>query len=424
MHIFSQRFRGNPDGWLKVGDACFLVGENSTGKSSFGSLVQLLWSKEFMLGNTINFVLPSLGEFSDFYSKLSKGKGNAENSFTIGLSVSDGEDNAYAKIITFEEDAGRIEIRRLTVFDGKTMRKMSYRDKKIFKVKRGVAGSKNSPENFVKKLEQFHFGKLEDEHEVKSLSGERHPPPVWQFLILYDGQELASGDSITVPEFSVPQLSSFHAFGPIRSKPERVYFSEESTFDPGGRSVINSLPKSLKKGAFKNSLVSFGKSSGLFEDILAEDISSKLGKKAIIVKFIKGKKEFFADELGYGVSQIMPLIIDASLKTKSLLLIQQPELHLHPRAQSAFGDVLFTYVQNGGRIIIETHSDFIIDRFRVRVAEARTNKPFSQVLYFYSYRGENKCTSIEIDGDGRLKNPPASYRKFFLREELRKFHAI
>jgi predicted ATPase len=100
--------------------------------------------------------------------------------------------------------------------------------------------------------------------------------------------------------------------------------------------------------------------------------------------------------------------------------IQQPEVHLHPRAQAAFGDVLFEMASVDNKcFLIETHSDYLIDRFRMSYRRRRTKKPDSQVLFFERKSKFNHVTSLPISSSGELPEAqPESYRAFFIREQL------
>ena len=101
--------------------------------------------------------------------------------------------------------------------------------------------------------------------------------------------------------------------------------------------------------------------------------------------------------------------------------IQQPEVHLHPRAQASLGDVLFqTAVADQKRFLVETHSDFTIDRFRMNLREPRDIELSSQILFFERKEKHNTVTPLEIGERGELPaEQPDTYRDFFLREEMR-----
>ena len=74
-------------------------------------------------------------------------------------------------------------------------------------------------------------------------------------------------------------------------------------------------------------------------------------------------------DVGFGVSQLLPiLVIGLRSGRASLLILEQPEIHLHPRLQANLADFLLTLAASGRRIIVETHSDHFINRLRRRIA--------------------------------------------------------
>lgn len=127
-------------------------------------------------------------------------------------------------------------------------------------------------------------------------------------------------------------------------------------------------------------------------------------------------------DVGYGVSQILPIIVDIlRSEGERLFLLQQPEVHLHPRAQAELGSFLATLATTTGkRFVVETHSDYLVDRIRMDIRDGRNIKPEDvMILYFERQNGKVKVHPIEIDENGNLESVPKGYRSFFLEEERR-----
>jgi predicted ATPase len=125
--------------------------------------------------------------------------------------------------------------------------------------------------------------------------------------------------------------------------------------------------------------------------------------------------------VGYGVSQSLPVLVELLARRKgSWFAIQQPEVHLHPRAQAAFGDVLFEMAaQEQKCFLIETHSDFMMDRFRMQYRSQHSRKPESQILFFERKDKHNSVTPLRISDSGELpEDQPEDYRSFFIREQM------
>jgi predicted ATPase len=125
--------------------------------------------------------------------------------------------------------------------------------------------------------------------------------------------------------------------------------------------------------------------------------------------------------VGYGVSQSLPVLVEVLWRRPGTwFAIQQPEVHLHPRAQAALGDLIFTMAATEGKkFLIETHSDFMIDRYRTNMRKVRVKKPKTQVLFFERHHSRNSVQALSIGGQGELPlKQPAGYRKFFIKEQM------
>jgi predicted ATPase len=101
-----------------------------------------------------------------------------------------------------------------------------------------------------------------------------------------------------------------------------------------------------------------------------------------------------------------------------MLLLQQPEVHLHPRAQAALGS-FFARIAAISQVMVETHSDYLVDRIRSQVAAGLISASKVLILYFELADGATTVHPIHLDDHGNLIDPPPSYRDFFFEEEIR-----
>ena len=125
-------------------------------------------------------------------------------------------------------------------------------------------------------------------------------------------------------------------------------------------------------------------------------------------------------DVGYGVSQALPVLAELFRPDASpMLLFQQPEVHLHPSAQAALGSLFCETAVSGRQLIIETHSDYIIDRVLLDIRDKRTDlKPGDvSILYFEHKDLDVHIHSIRVDEEGNVLDAPDGYRRFF-RDEL------
>jgi predicted ATPase len=232
--------------------------------------------------------------------------------------------------------------------------------------------------------------------------------------------------------FTLPVLSN-SSYGPVRLNPAHAYNLGPTQFDEKGghtpdklRRIYSGLSSRRNSEVIKD-INQFGRESGMF-DRLFVGLYKKFDPKAPFrIEIEKGGKRFSLDEVGYGVSQILPILVD-SVTTKrgdnALISIQQPELHLHPRAQAAFGELLFKLARAGARFLIETHSDYIIDRFRSAMFRSKVKTVSSGILFAENTKAGNLLHSIPVDLDGRISDAPPNYRDFFFREQDKLFEMI
>ena len=117
------------------------------------------------------------------------------------------------------------------------------------------------------------------------------------------------------------------------------------------------------------------------------------------------------------MSQILPLLVDLLLSTKGHdFLIQQPGVHLHPKAQAKFGPLASNLAKKEQNFVIETHSDFILERIGLEIKRGNLNKEEVVILFFEPNEPEAMVHPIYSGADRSPTDAPPSYRKFFLEE--------
>lgn len=222
--------------------------------------------------------------------------------------------------------------------------------------------------------------------------------------------------------FSGYSQSSRHC-APLRAQAER-YYSFDRKYKASGThfaSMWHDL-KADHSSELNKSIRKFGQASGLFDDVDVQPISRKIQDSPLTVLVTRNNKNFSLNQVGVGVSQVVPILVECIFASfedpKPLMLLQQPELHLHPIAQAAVGDFLFEMMLSGLVSIVETHSDFLIDRYRARINESELEHS-AAILYCHSDSSGNHSILIPISQDGTLVNPPENYNEFFVNEMIR-----
>lgn len=120
---------------------------------------------------------------------------------------------------------------------------------------------------------------------------------------------------------------------------------------------------------------------------------------------------FKPENVGFGITYGLPVVLSL-LKAKKgdLIIIENPESHIHPRGQAELGRMMALAAMGGVQIIVETHSDHIINGIRVAVKEKEINRDKAIIYYFDKVINSNeqysKITNVEIDGNGELSEYP------------------
>ncbi len=161
-------------------------------------------------------------------------------------------------------------------------------------------------------------------------------------------------------------------------------------------------------------LKAFGKSSGLFDDIEVKKLEDGLFQ---IKLKLKGSSANIRDT-GYGISQTLPILGHVFLSPPdSRLLLQQPEVHLHPKAQAALASLFIESAKTMKKsFLIETHSDYMVDRARIEIRRGSIPQEDVSLIYLETKDGRARAHNISFDEKGDMIGAPQGYRDFFLKE--------
>ena len=405
-----------------------LVGENSTGKTSFLAAVRAAHDLRAMK-------LPDFNEdpfrFGS-YDQIANDRDSTAESFMIGQEFTatqpEGSAEAIQVEVRFHPAAGQPAITSISARRGeyKIVYEQDGDDARL----------------------SFWVGESVVEQQPGGiLFGSGFPPPFdagiqvlllrWIAVVLGQAFGEPDGDWAELgeehgPHFHemVTELARFverrpYAFAPIQTRPQRTHDPRTEVRDPEGGHTPMMLQRLLDNGdapEFRERIEAFGDQSGLYSSLGVR----KLGQLEsdpfqIEVKLPGNERTRNLVDVGYGVSQAIPIIAGCvSSEQGSTLLIQQPEVHLHPRAQAAMGSFFGQLAATErNRLVVETHSDYLLDRVIIDVREKRISCSDVMILYFAQARRGAKIHPIELDSTGNLVNAPKGYRDFFLDEQRR-----
>ena len=222
-----------------------------------------------------------------------------------------------------------------------------------------------------------------------------------------------------------------YASAPVRSKPRRTYDPARTAKDPEGDYVPMYLAREYfqHKGrwtSLKERLEDFGQDAGLFDEISIKPLGRRESEpfQVQVRKFadrLKGPPRNLID-VGYGVSQVLPVITELLRDdAPPMFLLQQPEVHLHPSAQAALGSLFCQVARPIRQLVVETHSDHLLDRVRMDIRDGKTELKPDDVSILFFERGalDVRIHSLRLDKDGNVLDAPQSYRRFFMEETTR-----
>lgn len=129
----------------------------------------------------------------------------------------------------------------------------------------------------------------------------------------------------------------------------------------------------------------------------------------IILKDVKNKFEFELFQVGFGISQLLPILTLLLIsKEHDVILVENPEVHLHPKLQADMVDLFIFAMEANRKLIIETHSEHLINRIRLRIKERNELKEKINI-YFFEKDEFCKYQEIEIDDRGNIDYWPKNF---------------
>ena len=436
-HLFIDNFRGFSNVHIPITKVNFLVGENSTGKTSVLGLLKLFSGPRFLFQQEFGDDQVNFGHFSDMVSVHSEDK----SFFRVGLVWEEpgrkkSQGRAIGWLCTFLEHEGVPRLSRYTFCRGPEKVFMGFDGIDVHYGTETYASPPTTDAILATLLPQWVEEHCSPSGGYQKLSMPRGFPgkiPIMVAMSLMGGiseansQARRAGEEVRVvlhpPDITF--LPDVTWIAPIRTKPRRTYDELTLAFSPEGGHTPYLIRKMLGSrsvaGQFHAFVEGVGMASGLFQDVRIKNYG-RGATAPFEVDIVLDGKALNLSTVGYGVSQSLPVLVELLARGRGTwFAIQQPEVHLHPRAQAALGDVFFEMAAREDKVfLVETHSDFTIDRFRMNYRSARSDKPDSQVLFFERRDKHNVVTPLAIDKSGDLPtDQPQGYRDFFVKEEMR-----
>lgn len=236
-----------------------------------------------------------------------------------------------------------------------------------------------------------------------------------------------------VQMLNLEQENLFHDIyylGPLRTKTERLYtwggITPESVGFAGENTIVAILAARKRKinlgykkvtKPLEEIIALKLEEMGLIEEFKMQQISAQRQEYEVKVR-TKGSKDWVdLPDVGFGISQVLPVLVQCFYaQENSIILMEQPEIHLHPKAQSALADVMIDVVNSrensrdrNTQLIIETHSEHFLRRLQRRIAEEKISREKVSAYFADTSKTPATLTPLQIDDYGNIRNWPENF---------------
>jgi predicted ATPase len=440
-----QNFKGWKDtGDISLAPLTLFFGTNSSGKSSIGQFLMMLKQtvespdrKSPLYIGTKNAAV-NLGSYFDILYNRDKSKVLKfcyEWDLNKTLTITDKDENKsfIVETILFDSELKLTSKQPSTLY----VEKMLYQ---LF-VSNVDESETDSITLSMKRIseENDHYRTTSDGYRLKKNVGRAwspgHPIKYYGFPDEVVGYHRNAAFVRDITFENEKLFRQVYYLGPLRMSAERTYPWTGTSPDSVGYSGENTISailaakdrklnfgKGKKRYSFQEIIAIKLKEMGLIKEFKLEQVVGSRHEYKLKIK-TKGSKSYVdLPDVGFGLSQVLPVITQLFYApANSIIIMEQPEIHLHPSAQSILADVMIDALnstENGKerniQLIIETHSEHFLRRLQRRIAE---NSSESKVIdksaveaYFCDFGKDGaKMTALEVDEYGSIINWPENF---------------
>jgi predicted ATPase len=225
-------------------------------------------------------------------------------------------------------------------------------------------------------------------------------------------------------------FKSIYYLGPLREKAARLYHwsgGEPESVGFSGQNTVSALLSARerqindgykkKRKRFEELIASKLKEMGLIDSFKVNQISEKRREYEVKVK-VPGAPDFVdLPDVGFGISQVLPVLVECFYApANSIIIMEQPEIHLHPKAQTCLADLFIDVIcarEDGHdrniQLIVETHSEHFLRRLQRRIAEQAIENKKVAAYFAHLTNAEFRLDELEIDIFGNILNWPENF---------------
>ena len=447
-HLRIKNFKAWEDtGDIRLAPLTVIFGANSAGKSSLGHLLLALKQtvqsvdrrKALHLGDTHSLI--DLGTYEDCVYQHDTTKNiSFEVSWSEKLSI---ERSLYNPSCNGDKLQLNVEFEY-----SKDNRKINTKEISYLLLKDGIT--------------QFdiHYSRNETKNKFKLTS--KKNPKIDCDGFAYADKFYRLGATSIPPSRNLPFISDFslstdnffnkvHYLGPLREAPKRLYLLADDTPENVGQkgehtvaAILNANRDLARYGKEEARMFSFDEiiarslyDIGLVYDFSIERIADDRREHEVLVQINRNSPKVKITDVGFGISQVLPALVQAYYaEDGSTVLMEQPEIHLHPQVQAGLADIFIDAINvhkmekwrtvtfpgdskpsqqvrdlgvRNVQLIVESHSEHFLTRLQRRIAEEKI-KPEEVAIYFVDNK-EGKATieELRINEYGEIENWPENF---------------
>lgn len=221
-------------------------------------------------------------------------------------------------------------------------------------------------------------------------------------------------------------LSEIFYLGPLRDYPRRTYLwggGEPSGVGNRGERAVAALLSSRNQGptidmgpeqpkrTVEEHVAHWLKELGLIYSFKVQPIAPNRKEYEVRIQRTAESASVFLTDVGFGVSQILPvLVLLFYVPEGSTVILEQPEIHLHPAVQAGLADVFIDAIKRRKlQIVLESHSEHLLQRLQRRIAEEIIDEQDIKLYFTAIAEGRSTLTPLALDEYGNISNWPAGF---------------
>lgn len=447
MRRFDVRWRDfrslEDTGWIEIKPITIVIGANASGKTSL--IAPLLLLKQTLESADPTLALRTQGRYfnaGSYDNLVCRHEAKRTLAFSVRFRFPKGQPPSLEPLgvyppgeihIAFSRlpSSPDIQLSRLAICDlhGREMlvRQLlddgTYSLEMINKPQEGspfaITVAKAAPAHFLFTLESFFAARFSEERDRQKTDHEHA-----DIALTVDKAEQEYISTISFANSQLQGLVGGLAYiGPLRERPRRLYeVSGENPRDVGGR------------GQFAPEILFRRRSATLIEEINRWVERFDFGFRLQCRTLVEGAFELVVQrsedspwvnlaDTGFGLSQILPLIVQGFYgRSGSVVVAEQPEIHLNPRLQSVLADLFVAVAKRKVGVLVETHSEHLLLRLRRLIAD-KVIPAKDVAIYYVEREGDSSSVRpVPVAENGHIE--PASWPRGFFDESLREALAL